>query len=226
MPPMLYVTFFELVRAGANNLCPGHGGTAVDKGHHVLQLIAETISATRLIAGSAGPDAAGKSLIEKPTVEHRVQGCIRSFYFDRPQQLVPVSQHLFEGIVDVATETIAGRQVFCFFDRFCLTQKKNNLACFVGRQLDGCLQRGAGIMTSSCSTSQAHPAQRRRLLKLPIASDEFLPVTGGTRHLFTGSGKGNASSKLVVERIARKDRGVLFIDLGDDVGRSGSSLYS
>src|SRR6266536_469682 len=46
MPPMLHVTLFKLMTSGDQNLFASNGGVAVNKGHHVLQLIAETKSAS------------------------------------------------------------------------------------------------------------------------------------------------------------------------------------
>ncbi len=89
MPPVLHVAFFELVRGREQDLFTRDLRTAVDERHHVLQLIAKTVSAAGLIKSRARPDATRERLIQQPAVEHRVQGGVRRSHFDRAEQAHP-----------------------------------------------------------------------------------------------------------------------------------------
>src|ERR1700678_1299011 len=62
MPPMLDVTFDELVSGCPQQLVACLGSFRHDEGHYVLQLITESISATQLIESGARPYATGQSL--------------------------------------------------------------------------------------------------------------------------------------------------------------------
>src|SRR5207253_5615366 len=83
MPPVLDVTFHELPRGRAQDMLASQVWRGVHEGHHVLQLITEPVSATRLIKRRAAPDSATESLIKQPAVEQKVRGKIGCFHFDR-----------------------------------------------------------------------------------------------------------------------------------------------
>src|SRR5215204_1408473 len=100
MPPVLHVAFLELVCGSQDDLFARDVRTAVDKRHHVLQLIAKTESASGLIKGCSRPNAARKRLVEEPAVEHCVQRLVRRSDFDSSEEMVPVRQHLFKCCVD------------------------------------------------------------------------------------------------------------------------------
>ena len=97
---MLHVAFLELMTAREQNLFARNVRKAVDQRHYVLQLIAKTKRAARLIERSAGPDAARQRLIEQPTIEHRIHGLVGGSDFNRTQNLIPVVQHILERRVD------------------------------------------------------------------------------------------------------------------------------
>src|ERR1700683_3625069 len=65
MPPMLNVTFDELMSGCPQQLVACLGSFRHDEGHHVLQLIAESISAAQLIEGGGRPYEAVQSLIDR-----------------------------------------------------------------------------------------------------------------------------------------------------------------
>ena len=45
----------------------------VEKCHHVLQLVAKTVSSARLIKGRTAPDATGKHLIKQPAIDKQIE---------------------------------------------------------------------------------------------------------------------------------------------------------
>src|SRR5262245_40259926 len=68
VPPVLDVPLFELTRCRTQDVFPCQMRKRVDKGHDVLQLIAEAEGAARLIEGRAAPDATTQCLIKEPAV--------------------------------------------------------------------------------------------------------------------------------------------------------------
>src|SRR6266568_2252121 len=71
-PPMLNIAFDELPSGGAQEMFSRHRRSRQRKCRSVLKLVAETISAARLIKRRSRPQAAGERLIEQPAVEHDV----------------------------------------------------------------------------------------------------------------------------------------------------------
>ena len=57
MPPMLDIAFDELSRGRAQNLVARDLGRGMHQRHDILQLIAESVSAARLIKSGAAPDS-------------------------------------------------------------------------------------------------------------------------------------------------------------------------
>src|SRR5947207_8750553 len=66
MPPVLDIAFHELSRGRAQDVVPCEIGRGVHEGHHVLQLVAEAVTAARLIKGRAAPHPAAESLVKQP----------------------------------------------------------------------------------------------------------------------------------------------------------------
>src|SRR5205809_3550893 len=100
MPPVLDIAFHELSRGRAQDVVPCEVGRGVHEGHHVLQLVAESVSAARLIKGRAAPDAAAESLVKQPAVEQKIRGKLRRFHFDRAKEPIPPMPGFLEGDFD------------------------------------------------------------------------------------------------------------------------------
>jgi len=58
MPPMLDIPFFKLTAGSQQQMFPRQFRPGIEKGHDILQLIAETEGAARLVKGAAPPDPA------------------------------------------------------------------------------------------------------------------------------------------------------------------------
>ena len=159
---MLHVTFFKLVRSREQDLFARDVRLAIDKRHHVLQLIAKTKSAAGLIESSARPHATRERLVQQPAVEHRVQCRVGCVYFDSSEQFVPVGQHAFEGGVNVSRVTESRDYGLRRLFRLRFAEQEDHFACFVGRELDTRLDRRARIEAGAVSSGQVQPSQRRR----------------------------------------------------------------
>ena len=63
MPPMLDISFRELTGRAQEQVLAHEARLGVDERHHVLQLIAETEGAPRLVVAAPRPKTAGQSLV-------------------------------------------------------------------------------------------------------------------------------------------------------------------
>ena len=62
---MLDIAFDELPRSGAQDMVPSDLGHRVDEGHHILQLVAESVGTARLIKRGAAPKARAEYLVKQ-----------------------------------------------------------------------------------------------------------------------------------------------------------------
>ena len=76
-PPVLHVAFGKLARGGAQDLLAQQLRPREPQRHRVLQLIAKTVGAARLVETGARPGAAGQRLVQQPAVHHDVEGAVR-----------------------------------------------------------------------------------------------------------------------------------------------------
>jgi hypothetical protein len=94
VPPVLDIALLELPRRRSQNLCPRLCRSAVNQGHHILQLVSKAIGSAGLVKRGASPNAASQNLINKPTVEHQVDTRIGRSYLQCLQVVVPLLLHL------------------------------------------------------------------------------------------------------------------------------------
>ena len=73
MPPVLNVAFAELSARAQQKLRPKKLRFGVDERHGVLQLVAETKSAARLVVTAARPHTAGERLVDEPAVREHIR---------------------------------------------------------------------------------------------------------------------------------------------------------
>src|SRR5437899_7479805 len=80
MPPMLDVAFDELTTRTENDLRAHEVRFGVHQSHHVLQLVAETVRAARLVVAAACPKTARHRLVHKPAVGQHVECHVRRLH--------------------------------------------------------------------------------------------------------------------------------------------------
>src|SRR3990167_665413 len=68
MPPMLDITLLELMGRAQKEMLTHEPRLGVDERHHVLQLVAETEGAPRLVVSAAGPKTARERLVQEPAI--------------------------------------------------------------------------------------------------------------------------------------------------------------
>src|SRR5438876_4436104 len=127
MPPVLDIAFHELSRGRAQNVVAREVGRGVHEGHHILQLVAEAVSAARLIKGRATPDAAAESLVNQPAVEQKIRGNLGCFYFDRAQEPVPPMAGFLECSFDIRGIAKTSNESTRFFFVVRLPEEKSHL---------------------------------------------------------------------------------------------------
>src|SRR6266705_5967863 len=101
MPPVLDIAFDKLPRGRSQDVIACNLGRGMHEGHYVLQLVAEAVSAARLIKGRAAPNPATESLVKQPAIEQKIRRKLRRFHFDRAQESVPPLAGFLECGFDV-----------------------------------------------------------------------------------------------------------------------------
>ncbi len=96
MPPMLDISLRELTGRAAEQVLAHEAWLCVDERHHVLQLVAETEGAPRLVVSAPCPKTARERLVEEPPVGQHVEGLVGRFHIDCAESVVPILPHRFE----------------------------------------------------------------------------------------------------------------------------------
>ncbi len=94
MPPVLDVALDELAGGGAQDVLARHRGLRIHERHDVLQLVAESVRAARLIECRARPHAARERLVERPAIHHRVERGLRRADADDREPPLPLFDRL------------------------------------------------------------------------------------------------------------------------------------
>ena len=95
---MLDITFLELMRRAEEDMFAREDRVCVDERHHVLQLVAETEGAPRLVVSAAGPKTARYSLVQEPAIGQDIYGLVGCFHLHCAKRVIPVLPHLFERV--------------------------------------------------------------------------------------------------------------------------------
>src|SRR5438477_4233786 len=178
MPPVLDIAFHELSRGRAQNVVAREVGRGVHEGHHILQLVAEAVSAARLIKGRATPDAAAESLVKEPAVEQKIRGKLGCFYFDRAQEPVPPIAGFLECSFDVGGIAKTSHESACCFFVVRLPEEKGNLDGLSRFNLDHDLHCGARVEAGANLACQSFVLHRSRIAQRAVAPDEHGAITG------------------------------------------------
>ena len=79
MPPVLDISLAELTGRAEEQVLAQQARLGVDERHHVLQLVAETEGAARLVESAPRPETARQSLVQEPAVSQDVDGLVGRF---------------------------------------------------------------------------------------------------------------------------------------------------
>src|SRR5438132_11297531 len=195
MPPVLDIAFHELSGGRAQDVVAREVGRGVHESHHVLQLVAKAVSATRLIKGRATPHTATESLVKQPAVEQKVRGKLGCFHFDRAQESVPPTARFLECSLDVCRIAKTSHESACCFFIVRLSEEKSHLDGLFRFNLDHDLHGGARIEAGANVASQSFVLHRGRIAQRAVAPDEHGAITGERGRRWSRSGKSDAFAK-------------------------------
>src|ERR1700759_1449505 len=149
MPPMLDVALAELMGCRAQEMLAQQDRFGVDEGHRVLQLIAKSECATRLIKTGASPQTAAQNLIEQPAVGHQVDRCVRRFHPDCAKCSLPIPTNAIQSCPDGPDLTIAFDQALRVRQTATGSQAKTDFSFLSVRQIKRDLHGAARIQSNS-----------------------------------------------------------------------------
>jgi hypothetical protein len=108
---MLNIALDKLPSGGAQKMFARHRRSRQRECHPVLKLVAETVSAARLIKRRSRPQAADEGLVEQPAIEHNIHRPVRCAHLNCAEHIVPMLHDLAEDRVKtVPGMSINGRQ--------------------------------------------------------------------------------------------------------------------
>src|SRR5687767_6500021 len=178
MPPVLDITLHELPRRGAQNLLASHITFRNCERHHILKLVAKTVSAACLIKCRPRPDPARQRLVQKPAINQNIHGSVGSLHLERADNIIPVRRDRLQDAVQIRP-AIAVNEGARLFPGSSLSQEKENLDSRTGPQLQNGLQGGAWIQTGAYPAQQlAIPLQRPGVIECAVAADKLTPIAG------------------------------------------------
>ncbi len=216
VPPVLHVTFDELVCRSPQEMLAGQLALRRHQGDDVLQLVAESVRAPGLVERRPRPQPAGERLVHQPAVEHDVHRAVGRPHLNRSLGVVPIARHRGQRCRVVGVATFADQ-----LGRLCrpvgLAEQDDDLRVLSVGELEAGLQRGAGVHTGTDSPPQAVSAvERRRRVGRTIAAEELRAIGGPSRLSSAEIDERDATAELGVPRVANQYRPSIGVELGDD----------
>ena len=147
MPPVLDIAFLELTGCAEEQVLAHQVRLGVDERHHVLQLIAETEGAPRLVVSAPRPQTARQSLVQEPAVGQHVEGLVGRFHLHGAERVLPVLPHRFERAARGSRSSEAMHQVAGVIGVSPDAEPEDDLTLLPVGQLEWNLDRGAGIQS-------------------------------------------------------------------------------
>jgi hypothetical protein len=95
---MLNISLRELTGRARSKCSRTRAGLRVDERHHVLQLIAETEGAPRLVGCASRPKAARQRLVQEPSVGQHIEGLVGCFHLHGAERVRPVLPYRFKRL--------------------------------------------------------------------------------------------------------------------------------
>src|SRR5438067_10668903 len=192
MPPVLDIALHKLSRGRAQDVVASEVGRGVHEGHHVLQLVAEAVTATRLIKGGAAPRPAAESLVKQPAVEQKGGRKLGRFHFDRAQEPAPPTAGFLECSLDVRRIAKTSHEFACCFFVVRLPEKKSHLDGVSRFNLHHDLYGGARVEAGANVAGQSFVLHRGRIAQRAVAPDENGAITGERGRRWSRSGRSDA----------------------------------
>ena len=211
---MLHIAFAELTRCGAEQMLAGQGRFGMHQGHHVLQLVAESVGAAGLIKPGSAPEPATQGLIQEPAVCHHVDGGIGRIDVDRAEGPTPILPDAFQRRAAGAGPAEAPDQILHISRIEANPEAEARFPFLSLRQIESHLHRGARIKTSADLAGQARALQRRRLGQTAVSANKLLAISGKSASRIVYVNEHQAIGEFGVVIIARQQYAGLKVHLG------------
>src|SRR3990170_931118 len=176
MPPMLDITLLELMGCAQEEMLTHEPRLGVDERHHVLQLVAETEGAPRLVVSAAGPKTARERLVQEPAIGQDINGRVGCFHLHCAKRVIPVLPHLFERAARDGRSPETTHQFAGVIGISSCAEPEDDLALLPVGQIEGNLDSGTGIQSGPHLAGEAQPMHRGWIPKCAVAPDELSPV--------------------------------------------------
>jgi hypothetical protein len=145
---MLDISLLELTGSAEEEVLAHEERLSVDERHHVLQLIAETEGAPRLIVSVPGPKSARYSLVQEPAVGQDIDGLVGCFHIQCAESVIPVLPDCFERVARGNRSPEATHQVACIIGISPCAEPEYDLTLLSVSYLKWNLDCGAGVQSS------------------------------------------------------------------------------
>ena len=220
-PPMLIIALDELPAGGPQEMLADERRPGDRHRHPVLELVAESIGATRLVEGRARHDTAGERLIEQPAVQHHIHGGVGRLHLDGAEDVIPFLDHLFQGRVEIGAP-VAHDQGDGLGPGRRLAEKEDDLRRGVGRQIDLGLQHGTGIHSRTGPIGERRVAgEGGGIVRPAVPPEEFRAVARPSLLPPAEIGEGDPRPEFGTPGVARQHDAAFRIDLGHHIRARG-----
>ena len=225
MPPVLHVAFRELVRRTQQQVVAHALRLRVQHRHRILQLIAETKRAARLIVAAARKKPAGDGLVQQPAVGEHIDRRIGRVHMHRAQRAPPFRTHCGQRFLRDRVSAQALRQPRGIAGITAHAEPEYQRALGIEIEIECQLDRRARIQSGADPSRQPFAPECGRIAQAAVAADELDAVAADAAlrrfAIAVCVEKADPIGEFGIVGIAREDRSGLRIDLGDQV-RLGS----
>src|SRR5439155_27335575 len=150
----------------------------VDQREDILELIAESERAARLIRPAPRPDAATECLIHEPSIHQEIEGIVGRMHLNDTERVVPEVLSPRQGVPGLSEVGVTDREIRRMTEGVALSQHERDLPRFARLEVDGDLQRRAWIEACADTAGQPTAEQSGRRSEVVIASDKVGAIAG------------------------------------------------
>jgi hypothetical protein len=189
----------------------------MDERHYILQLVAETEGAPRLVVSVPGPKTARYSLVQEPAVGQDIDGLVGCFHIHCAESMIPILPDLFERATRCSRSPEATHQGACVIGVSPYAEPEDYLTLLPVGQLEWDLDSGAGIQSSSDLAGKPRSGHRSRTPKRAVAPKELSPVAAYSSGRIVHIEERDPIGELRIVRIPREERSATRVNFGDYV---------
>ena len=217
VPPVQDIALLELMLGRLEDVRARHPGCGVEQRQDVLELVAISERAARLIEACAAVHARRERLIQEPSIEHQVHRRLGRPDADASERLVPertqfVPRRLDHGPVAKASHELQGRVAVGG-----LPEDEVRLELLAGRQLEMHLQGRARVGAEVDAIRQTPALQAFGMRVVAAAPEELGPICRVPVDVVARGDERDAPLELGVPAARREQTGMGSIELRHDV---------